>query len=97
MKVLTIDETTVSKMYFVYYLRFLQEMVLEASRKKGVTVESINMEEFLNIPIILPSQKKQIEIVNHIDLLLEQIKQLRHQAEDLRKKALEEFEKEIFE
>lgn len=97
LKVLTIDEMTVSKMYFVYYLKFLQEMVLEASRKKGVTVESINMEEFLNIPIILPPQKKQIEIVNHIDLLLEQIKQLRHQAEDLRKKALEEFEKEIFE
>lgn len=97
LKALTVDEMTVSKMYFVYYLRFLQEMVLEASRKKGVTVESINLEEFLNIPIILPPQNKQIEIVNHINLLLEQIKQLRHQAEDLRKKALEEFEKEIFE
>lgn len=96
LKVLSIDEMTVSKMYFVYYLRFLQEMVLDASRKKGVTVESINMEEFLSIPMILPPQKNQIEIVNHINLLLEQIKGLRHQSVDLRKKALEEFEKEIF-
>ena len=96
LKVLSIDEMTVSKMYFVYYLRFLQEMVLDASRKKGVTVESINMEDFLNIPMILPPKINQIEIVNHINLLLEQIKGLRHQSVDLRKKALEEFEKELF-
>lgn len=97
LKVLTIDEAKVIKLFFVYYLKFLQEIVLITSRKKGVTVESINLEDFMNIPFVCPSQKVQVEIVTQINSLIEKITQLKQQAEELRKKALEEFEKEIFE
>ena len=97
LKVLTIDETKVTKLFLVYYLKFLQEMVLNASRKKGVTVESINLEDFMNIPFVCPSQEVQIEIVTQINKFIEQIMQLKEQAEVLRKEALKEFEKEIFE
>lgn len=97
LKVLTIDETKVSKLFFVYYLKFLQEMVLSASRKKGVTVESINMEDFMNIPFVCPPHAAQTVIVSQVNKLIEQITQLMQQADILRKEALVEFEKEIFE
>lgn len=51
--------------------------------------------EQLSVPV--PSLNIQSTIVEHINKQKEQIKHLRQQAENLRKEALEEFEKEIFE
>lgn len=51
--------------------------------------------EQLSVPV--PSLNIQSTIVEHINKQKEQIKQLRQQAESLRKEALEDFEKEIFE
>ncbi|MBP5365926.1 MAG: restriction endonuclease subunit S [Bacteroidales bacterium] len=51
--------------------------------------------EQLSVPV--PSLNIQSTIVEHINKQKEQIKQLRLQAENLRKEALVEFEKEIFE
>ena len=51
--------------------------------------------EQLSVPV--PSLNIQSTIVEHINKQKEQIKQLRLQAENLRKEALEDFEKEIFE
>lgn len=51
--------------------------------------------EQLSVPV--PSLNIQNSIVEHINKQKEQIKQLRLQAESLRKEALKEFEKEIFE
>lgn len=51
--------------------------------------------EQLSVPV--PSLNIQSTIVVHINKQKEQIKQLRLQAENLRKEALEDFEKEIFE
>lgn len=57
---------------------------------------NINSSQYLNSPIILPPLSIQRTIVNHINEQKSQIQQLKQQAEVLRKKALVDFEKEIF-
>lgn len=51
---------------------------------------------FKNLQIPIPPKEIQTQIVNHITTQKEQIKNLRQQAEKLRKQAKENFEKEIF-
>lgn len=58
---------------------------------------NINSQQYMDSPVILPPIDIQNAIVEHINKQKEQIKQLRQQAESLRKEALEDFEKEIFE
>lgn len=57
---------------------------------------NINSSQYLNSPIILPPLYIQRIIVKHINGQKTQIKQLKQQAESLRKEALADFEKEIF-
>ena len=57
---------------------------------------NINSSQYLNSPIILPPLSIQRTIVNHINEQKSQIQQLKQQSEVLRKKALVDFEKEIF-
>ena len=97
LKSIRIEEKNVLKHYFVYYLKYMQKMVLDIALKKGVTVESINIDDFRRIPFVCPPIEVQQEIVTYINNLLVQIKKLKQQSEDLRKRALEDFEKEIFE
>ena len=39
LKAFRIDETKIKKLYFLFYLDIMQDMVLSIARKKGVTVE----------------------------------------------------------
>ena len=57
----------------------------------------LGLDNLKKIQIPLPSVEVQSTIVEHINKQKDQIKQLRLQAENLRKEALEDFEKEIFE
>jgi len=57
----------------------------------------LGLDNLKKIQIPLPSVEVQSTIVEHINKQKNQIKQLRLQAENLRKEALVEFEKEIFE
>ena len=63
----------------------------------GGLYPAITGKDLKKILIPLPPIDIQNRIVNHINQMKEQIIQLKQQAEDLRKKALEEFEREIFE
>lgn len=63
----------------------------------GALYPAITGKDLKKILIPLPPIDIQNSIVNHINKLKEQIILLKQQAEDLRKKAVEVFEKEIFE
>jgi len=58
---------------------------------------NINSQQFLDSPIIVPPLQIQDEIVNHISAEKVKIKNLKVEAENLRKAALVEFENKIFE
>jgi len=57
---------------------------------------SISQKLILEIDVPLPAKEKQNEIVEKIDALKNEIKELKNQAEANRAKAKENFEKEIF-
>ena len=58
---------------------------------------NINSQQYMDSPVILPPIDVQYAIVEHITKQKLKIKQLKQQAEKLRKESLVEFEKEIFE
>ena len=90
-------KNNINPYYFKYYLASsaVQQQITNAFR--GARMPRINEDTFKSIEISLPPINIQNTIVEHISKQKEQIKQLRLQAEKLRKEALEEFEKEIFE
>jgi type I restriction enzyme S subunit len=96
LKAFGIDERKVNKLYFLFYLNLLQDIVLSVAMKKGVTVESINTDAFMEIPFVCPPIEKQNEIVAHITALLDEQKNLRQQATELRQQAQQQFEQTIF-
>lgn len=96
LKAFGIDEVKVNKLYFLFYLNLLQDIVLNVAMKKGVTVESIDSDAFMGIPFICPPLEKQNEIVNHITTLRAEQKNLQQQASDLRLQAARQFEQTIF-
>lgn len=72
--------------------------LLNLNQYKNISAQPvISQKKILVLSIPLPSIDIQNVIVKHINKQKEQIKQLKQQAANLRKKALEEFEKEIFE
>ena len=97
LKAFGIDEEKVNKLYFLFYLNLLQDIVLNVAMKKGVTVESIDSDAFMGIPFICPPLEKQNEIVNHITTLRAEQKSLQQQASELRQQAQQQFEQKIFE
>lgn len=88
---------TINPLYFKYYLSsaILQQQISNAFR--GARMPRINEDTFFDIEVQLPPIDVQNVIVEHINKQKTQIKDLKQQAESLRKEALEEFEKEIFE
>ena len=96
LKAFGIDEEKVNKLYFLFYLNLLQDIVLNVAMKKGVTVESIDSDAFMGIPFICPPLEKQNEIVNHITTLRAEQKNLQQQASDLRTQAQQQFVQTIF-
>lgn len=95
-KAIDLDTNIVLPRYFLYYLHGLQRMVIEQASKKSVTVESINVHEFLELPFVLPPTDVQTQIIDLVSTQLEAYKQLLFDAAEQRGSAINEFEKAIF-
>lgn len=96
LKAYQLDNSYVLNEYFLYFTQIFREYILSRTSKKGVTVESINTEEFLALPIPLPPLLIQEEIVSHISDVKERIRNLKDAASQNRQTAITDFEKEIF-
>ena len=86
-------------MYYIHYILRLPIVLKDAMKSfTGSAGQQRVPKTYLeNLSIPVPELDIQNAIVEHINKQKEQIKQLKQQAENLRKEALEEFEKEIFE
>lgn len=96
LKAFSLDGKQTKKLYFMFYLNLLQDIVLNVSMKKGVTVESINADAFMNIPFVCPPMIKQSEIVRYIYEKKKLIYHKREEAKRLRLQAINDFETKIF-
>lgn len=96
LKAIGVDETIIIKEYFLFFLKTFQKFILERAQKFGVTVESINTDEFLEIPIVLPPLDIQGAICNSIKAMLTEINELRSKSILTKQSAIKEFENEIF-
>jgi type I restriction enzyme S subunit len=97
LKAMDVKPELIDKTYFLLYLHSFQKLILEMSSKVGVTVESINSDEFLEIPIILPPLNKQREIANEILTIRQEINNLKGNSERYQIEAIKEFEKAVIE
>lgn len=95
-KALDVKPNLILKHYFLIYLHTFQKMILEMASKVGVTVESINTDEFLEIPVVLPPIKFQSEIVRQVIVLKNKAEKMQLEAVQYRLEALKEFEQAIF-
>lgn len=95
-KAMDVKEEIIEKGYFLIYLNNFQKMILELASKVGVTVESINSDEFLEIPIVLPSLPVQRKIINTVSKKKGIICSLKEKSEMNHKQAIKEFEQAIF-
>lgn len=96
LKAIGVNEEVVLKEYFLFYLKTFQKMILERAQKFGVTVESINSDEFLEIPIVLPPIEIQENIIKSIRNILNELNELRSDSASLKESAISGFENEIF-
>lgn len=96
LKAFRLDGKKTKKLYFMFYLNLLQDIVLNVAMKKGVTVESINADAFMNIPFVCPPMIKQSEIVRYIYKKKKLIYQKCEEAKQLRLQAIKDFETKIF-
>jgi len=96
LKAYKLKDEIISSFYYLYFIEVFKEYVLNNTSKKGVTVESINTEEFMQLKIPIPPLEIQNEIVSTIGNLKNQIEDLKSKAEENKKKAIVEFEREIF-
>lgn len=83
--------------YFKYYLSSAAVQQQISNAFQGARMPRINERTFNTIQVLLPPISIQNAIVEHINKQKSQIKELRQKAANLRKEALEKFEKEIFE
>ena len=97
LKAIFVNESKIQRDYFFFYLNTLQDLVLNTAQKKGVTVESIDTEAFMEIPIVCPPLAIQNNIIEHIKKEKTCIKFLQENASKLRLQAISIFENEIFE
>lgn len=97
LKAIIVNESKIQKEYFFFYLNTLQDLVLNTAQKKGVTVESIDTESFMEIPIVCPPEAIQNTIIEHISKEKSQIYSLQENASKLRLQAISSFENQIFE
>ncbi|MDP3914318.1 MAG: restriction endonuclease subunit S [Bacteroidota bacterium] len=96
LKAMGINEELVLKEYFLNFLNVFQKMILERSQKEGVTVESINTYEFLEIPVIIPPIETQRIISAQIQSIRNEVANKKNQAGTNRQLAISEFESKIF-
>lgn len=96
LKAYTLNESLIDKMFYLYFVHTFKKYILTLASKKSVTVESINTEDFLEIPIPLPPISIQQEITNRISALKLQTRQLKEKSLILKQQAEQEFEQTIF-
>lgn len=87
-----------------YNISFVLEFLLSNSAVKqfelfmtGALYPAITNKDLKRVQIPFPPLNIQEEIANHIQTIRMEIKNLRHNAEESRKKAIKEFEQKIFE
>ena len=97
LKAFGLDVKKIKKLYFLFYLSTLQDIVLNIAMKKGVTVESVNADAFMKIPFVCPPMIIQNEIVRYIYYKKKGIYEQKEKAKSLRLQAMKEFETKIFE
>lgn len=87
---------SINKLFFKYLLSssLVQSQLSDAV--SGARMPRINESIFKNLLLPIPPRSIQDRIAEHINEQKEKTIHLKQQAEDLRKRALEEFEKEIF-
>ncbi len=90
-------KANINKDYFRYFLSSSAVQHQIQNMYQGARMPRINEKTFKTIQIPIPPTNIQEGIVKHIKEQKAQIKQLKQQAETLRKAALDDFEKEIFE
>ena len=90
-----IDETQVNIDYLWLYFQNEYERIRDLA--SGNNQPNLNAGMIKSYPIVLPPLPEQEEIVNHINQIKAQIKDLRQQASELREKAKSDFEKSVFE
>lgn len=89
-----INNSIINSDYLWYYLQGRYDDL--RSLASGNNQPNLNAGKIGNFDVIIPPMDVQNEIVESVNKLKTQTKQLNQQALDLRKKAIEEFEKEIF-
>lgn len=96
LKALIINPERIRSNYLLLYLNSFQKLVLELSSKIGVTVESINSDEFLNLPLILPDLKTQDKIIEEIKEFDQKTLTASEKANKMLENASSEFQNKLF-
>jgi len=96
LKAMVFDNNQVDNLYALYYMHVFQKLILEQAQKTGVTVESINTDEFMEIPFVVPPLETQKGLAKCIAEMKSKISDLKRNAELSKETAQKEFEKEIF-
>lgn len=81
--------------YAFYYLHYHKELATAEHSK--TTLPIVNQDKIANIPIPVPTISQQREMVGHMNHMREKIDVLYNQSIECRRKALKNFESQIFE
>ena len=92
-----LDTNKIIPEYLLYYTKSSAYKNWINSNMRIAAQPNINCQQYMDSPVVLPPINIQRSIIEHINKQKTQIKELKQQAETLRKEALDEFEKEIFE
>lgn len=95
-KAYDLNEKKILKEYYCHFISVFSEYILAESSKKGVTVESINTKEFLDIAIPIPPLSIQEEIAEYIESIISEIKRIEKETNEFFNKANKFFKESIF-
>lgn len=91
----TLNDSLLLPEYAFYFLHYHKEIA--ASEQSKTTLAIVNQEKIANIPIPVPTISQQREMVGHMNHMREKIDVLYNQSIECRRKALRNFETQIFE
>ncbi len=93
-----LNQNLIHPSFFVYQFNsaFIQSQIEQIKSAQSTKQTELGLDNLFKLNFKFPSLEIQTQIVNHITTQKQQIKNLRQQAEKLRKQAKSDFEKEIF-
>ena len=91
----TLNDSLLLPEYAFYFLHYHKEIA--ASEQSKTTLAIVNQEKIANIPIPVPTISQQRKMVGHMNHMREKIDVLYNQSIECRRKALKNFESQIFE